>query len=62
VSASANGFHRSTLWERVTSEEYKGFYTEALDVVQNKIGTVGEPRYRADWRTSSSHWSNSMQR
>lgn len=43
MSASANGFHRSTLWEGVTREEYERLCTEAQDVLRGKIPNVGQP-------------------
>jgi hypothetical protein len=45
VSAPAIGFQRSTLWERLTHEEYERLYAEALDVLRGKIPKVGEPEF-----------------
>lgn len=48
MSASANGFHRSTLWERVTRQEYERLYAEALVVLRDKIPKVGQPETATD--------------
>lgn len=48
MSASANGFRRSTLWEGVTREEYERLYTEALEVLRGTIPNVGQPETGSD--------------
>ena len=48
LSSSANGFDHSTLWERMTREEYERLYAEALDVVKHKIKGVRDPGITPD--------------
>ena len=43
MSSSPASFHRPTLREGLTRDEYERLYTEALNVLRGKIANVGQP-------------------